>query len=95
MADNKKQVDTYMALQKQLVDLGYDFRLSNLRVMTEKEVAESPSQVLEGRIGLLKKALDSYKVDISPEQRKMLDDVDIDSLLHTTDEKKDDKGFSL
>lgn len=95
MSNHKKQVETYMALQNRLVNLKYNFQLSNLSIMTEKDVAELPSQVLESRVGLLKKALDSYKVDISPEQRKMLEDVDIDSLLHTTDEKKDDKGFSL
>lgn len=86
MADHEQQVDTYMALQNQLVNLGYDFQLFNLSVMARKDVADLPLKMLEAYTSRLRKVIELVEV---------ANEVDLDSLLEVPDEKKDDKGLSL
>lgn len=95
MALKEDLIKNYLALQRQVSER--DLQINGLTTLTEEALERLSVQKLAARIRKLEEVIDSRKsktVTVKPEYKKVLDSLDVDSLLRKY-EKKEDKGKQL
>lgn len=96
MASREDLIKNCMSWQSQLSEC--DLQSRGLTTLTEEALEKLSVQELVLRSRMLKEIMDGKKpsntITVKPEYKKVLDDLDVDSLLHKR-EKEEDKGKQL